>query len=145
MLIDDSPSGTSENKRQLDLSARIPNSADFGTRTPDVQAGGLLRLALLALLTGTITGFGAVAFRALIGFIHNALFLGQFSFRYDANLFTPVSPWGAGVILVPVLGSVVVTFLVTQFAPEARGHGVPEVMDAIYYKARNHPARSRSC
>ena len=28
----------------------------------------------------------------------------------------------------------VVTFLITNFAPEARGHGVPEVMDAIYYK-----------
>ena len=28
----------------------------------------------------------------------------------------------------------VVTALVTNFAPEARGHGVPEVMDAIYYK-----------
>jgi len=25
-------------------------------------------------------------------------------------------------------------FLVTNFAPEAKGHGVPEVMDAIYYK-----------
>ena len=36
-------------------------------------------------------------------------------------------------ILVPVFGSLVVTFLVTHFAPEARGHGVPEVMDAIYY------------
>ncbi|MFL5265344.1 MAG: chloride channel protein [Stellaceae bacterium] len=36
-------------------------------------------------------------------------------------------------ILVPVIGAVAVTFLVTKFAPEARGHGVPEVMDAIYY------------
>ncbi len=26
-----------------------------------------------------------------------------------------------------------VTLLVTKFAPEARGHGVPEVMDAVYY------------
>jgi CIC family chloride channel protein len=33
-----------------------------------------------------------------------------------------------------VAGAVVVTFLVTNFAPEAKGHGVPEVMDAIYYK-----------
>jgi CIC family chloride channel protein len=33
-----------------------------------------------------------------------------------------------------VLGAVAVTFLVTNFAPEAKGHGVPEVMDAIYYK-----------
>jgi len=36
---------------------------------------------------------------------------------------------------VPVVGAVAVTFLVTKFAPEAKGHGVPEVMDAIYYKA----------
>jgi chloride channel protein, CIC family len=35
--------------------------------------------------------------------------------------------------LVPVVGGVIVTFLITKFAPEARGHGVPEVMDAIYY------------
>ena len=32
-----------------------------------------------------------------------------------------------------MIGAVVVTFLVTKFAPEARGHGVPEVMDAIFY------------
>ena len=37
-------------------------------------------------------------------------------------------------ILVPVLGAVGVTFLVSHFAPEAKGHGVPEVMDAIYYR-----------
>ena len=73
-------------------------------------------------------------FRDLIGLIHNVLFLGQFSVHYDANLFTPPSPWGALVILVPVLGALAVTFLVTNFAPEAKGHGVPEVMDAIYYK-----------
>ena len=35
--------------------------------------------------------------------------------------------------LLPVLGALVVTLLVTKFAPEARGHGVPEVMDAVYY------------
>ena len=36
-------------------------------------------------------------------------------------------------MLVPILGAVVVVFLVKIFAPEAKGHGVPEVMDAIYY------------
>jgi chloride channel protein, CIC family len=36
--------------------------------------------------------------------------------------------------MVPVLGGLIVTFPITNFAPEARGHGVPEVMDAIYYK-----------
>jgi chloride channel protein, CIC family len=95
---------------------------------------GLLRLSLLAIVVGVITGFGAVAFRALIGLIHNIAFLGSFSFDYDASVFTPPSPWGALVIFVPVIGGQIVILLVTTFATEARGHGVPEVMDAIYYK-----------
>jgi chloride channel protein, CIC family len=100
----------------------------------DIRPVGLVRLSLLALIVGIVTGFGAVGFRDLIGLIHNVLFLGQTAFRYDANLFTPASPWGPFVILVPVIGAVGVTFLVTKFAPEAKGHGVPEVMDAIYYQ-----------
>ena len=95
---------------------------------------GLLRLSLLAIVVGVITGFGAVLFRALIGIIHNIAFLGLFAIDYDASVFTPPGPWGAFIILVPVIGGLIVTFLITNFAPEARGHGVPEVMDAIYYK-----------
>jgi CIC family chloride channel protein len=75
-----------------------------------------------------------VAFRDLIGFVHNLLFLGQISFSYDASRFTPASPWGVLVIFVPVVGGLLVTWIVEKFAPEAKGHGVPEVMDAIYYK-----------
>jgi CIC family chloride channel protein len=100
----------------------------------EVRRIGLPFLSVLALVVGVVTGLGAVLFRDLIGFVHNLLFLGQFAFRSDANVFTPPSPWGVFVILVPVVGAVAVTFLVTNFAPEARGHGVPEVMDAIYYK-----------
>lgn len=95
----------------------------------------LAQLSLLALGLGIVTGFGAVLFRDLIGLIHNLLFTGHALIHYDANLFTAPSPWGALVILVPVLGAVGVTFLVSKFAPEAKGHGVPEVMDAIYYKS----------
>jgi chloride channel protein, CIC family len=95
----------------------------------------LAQLSLLALGLGVFTGFGAVLFRFLIGFIHNLLFTGRALVHYDANVFTAPSPWGALIILVPVLGAVAVTFLVNNFAPEAKGHGVPEVMDAIYYKA----------
>jgi chloride channel protein, CIC family len=94
----------------------------------------LAQLSLLALVLGVVTGFGAVLFRGLIGLIHNVLFAGHAVVHYDANIFTPPAPWGAWVILIPVLGAIGVTFLVTRFAPEAKGHGVPEVMDAIYYK-----------
>jgi chloride channel protein, CIC family len=91
-------------------------------------------MGLCALAVGVIAGFGAVVFRAMIGGFHNLLFLGLWSFDYDANVHTPPSPWGAWVILVPVLGAIGVAFLVKTFAPEAKGHGVPEVMDAIYRK-----------
>jgi chloride channel protein, CIC family len=107
--------------RLLNTKIRLPNRI------------GLVRVSLLALAVGIIAGFGAVIFRDLIGLIHNIAFLGKVSVEYDASVFTPASSWGALVILVPVIGSVIVTFLITNFAPEARGHGVPEVMDAIYY------------
>src|SRR5271154_5884904 len=94
----------------------------------------LIQLSLLALCLGVVTGIGAVLFRDLIGLIHNLLFTGHALVHYDANVFTAPAPWGAFVILVPVVGAVAVTFLVSNFAPEAKGHGVPEGMDAIYYK-----------
>jgi CIC family chloride channel protein len=95
---------------------------------------GLLGVSLLAILVGVIGGIGAVFFRALIALIHNVAFLGSFSITFDANQFTPASPWGPFIILVPAIGGLFVVFLVDNFAPEARGHGVPEVLDAIYYK-----------
>ncbi len=122
----------------------VPDRSVAATPTAGDQASpvgeearriGLSFLSILAFVVGIVTGLGAVAFRDLIGLVHNLLFLGQFAFRYDANLFTPLSPWGPLVIFVPVIGAVGVTFLVTKFAPEARGHGVPEVMDAIYYRS----------
>ena len=93
----------------------------------------LLYIALLAVSIGVIAGMGAVVFRGLIGFFHNLVFLRRLSFLYNANVHTPPSPWGPLVILVPVVGALGVAFLVKNFAPEAKGHGVPEVMDAIYY------------
>ena len=101
---------------------------------PEERSVNLPLFSVIAVFVGIMTGLGAVLFRALISIVHNALYLGTFSTVYDANLYTPASPWGAWVILVPVIGGLVVVFLVQTFAPEARGHGVPEVMAAIFYK-----------
>ena len=99
------------------------------------QRFGVLRMSLLALAVGIVTGIGAYVFRELIGLVHNLFFLQRLSFDYDASLFTPFNPWGAWVILVPAVGALGVTFIIDKFAPEAKGHGVPEVMDAIYYNS----------
>jgi CIC family chloride channel protein len=129
-----------------DLPGDKASSVETSTRPPEARPGqeelearhlSLLPLSLLALIVGVITGLGAVVFRGLIGRVHNVRFLGHFAFAYNASLFTPASPWGPGVILVPVIGGMAVTWIVSNFAPEAKGHGVPEVMDAIYYKRGN--------
>src|SRR6202142_760245 len=103
----------------------------------DKRKANLLVLCGLALVVGVMTAFGAVALRALIGFFHNALYNGTFSIWYDANVSEGPSRFGNWVLLSPVLGGLVVVFLVQRFAPEAKGHGVPEVMDAVFYKRGN--------
>lgn len=91
-------------------------------------------MLFFSFVVGIVASFGAIIFKAMIGFIHNLTFSGKLSIYYNANLHPTKSIWGLGIILVPVVGSVVVTWLTQKFASEARGHGVPEVMDAIYYK-----------
>jgi chloride channel protein, CIC family len=103
----------------------------------DERRVGLLVLCGLALIVGVMTGFGAVALRLLIGLFHNLFYNGTFSIWYDANISEGPSRFGNWVLLSPVLGGLVVVFLVERFAPEAKGHGVPEVMDSVFYKRGN--------
>jgi CIC family chloride channel protein len=97
----------------------------------------LLVLCCLALIVGVMTGCGAVALRGLIGLFHNAFYNGIVSIWYDANISEGPSRFGDLVFLSPIVGGLVVVFLVQRFAPEAKGHGVPEVMDAVFYKQGN--------
>jgi CIC family chloride channel protein len=132
-MIDDTPSGDPSRQPTVEAATRAPSASGAA---PEVAAKrlNLLPLSLFALLVGVVTGLGAVVFRGLIGLIHNVSFLGQFSFAYDSSIFTPFDPWGPAIILVPIIGGLAVTWIVSNFAPEAKGHGVPEVMDAIYYQ-----------
>ena len=88
----------------------------------------------LALLVGVFGGFGSILFRVMIAFFHNLFFYGEFSLVFDPDAHILPSPWAWAIILVPVAGALLVTWITNTLAPEARGHGVPEVMNAIYYK-----------
>jgi CIC family chloride channel protein len=117
--------------RAATVACRVPEVSD---PRPHAHRGfGPFSFALLAIVLGVVAGLGAFVFRALIAVIHNLFFLGHLSGRYDTSLHAHPSPWGWGVVLVPAVGALGVVFLVKNFAPEAKGHGVPEVMDAIYY------------
>lgn len=86
----------------------------------------------LALAVGILSGIATVGLRLFIALLHNAFFFGSFSFHYIEILPTPPSPLGIGVIFLPVIGAVLVNWLVENLAIESRGHGVPQVMYAIH-------------
>jgi CIC family chloride channel protein len=76
-----------------------------------------------ALIVGIGTGLGAVAFRFLIRGVE---WVG-----YD--WFPSITQqWGkAYVVIIPAIGGLIVGPLIYFFAREAKGHGVPEVMEAV--------------
>jgi CIC family chloride channel protein len=85
-----------------------------------------LRLLLLAAVVGVVAGLGAVAVRELIVGVQ-WLFWGSGG---DILRSAPmVSAWRA--LLMPALGGLVVGPLVWYGAPDASGHGVPEVVQAL--------------
>ncbi len=76
-----------------------------------------------ALLVGLGAGLGAIVFRWLIGAVHDLLF----------ETLPAVLPFLGDWVLVvaPALGGLIVGPLIYFFAREAKGHGVPEVMEAV--------------
>jgi CIC family chloride channel protein len=120
-----------------DTVASAPAAAGAASVSEETRTVSLPVLVVLAFVIGVVAALGAVVFRMLIAVVHNAFFLGKLSLTYDANQFDPVSPWGPWLILAPVIGGLIVVWLVKTFAPEAKGHGVPEVMYAVYHNQGN--------
>jgi CIC family chloride channel protein len=107
-------------------------SQDWFARSRRSVASASSGLTALALLTGAGAGVGAIAFRyMIIGFTY--AFTGHRDYGAAGHAPNPLLPslgiWF--VVLVPVVGGLIYGPLVARFAPEARGHGVPEVMYAV--------------
>lgn len=88
-----------------------------------------LFMIIIAIIIGIMAGFGAIAIRGLIKEISDLCFSGEGSIL-DRVI---ESPWYIKV-LIPAIGGAIVGPLIYFFAPEAKGHGVPEVMQSILLK-----------
>ena len=87
---------------------------------------------LLALLVGVGAGLGAVAFRYLVYFF-TWLATGHDEFGQAGYVGSSHLPWlGLGFfVVIPAIGGLLYGPLIYNWAREARGHGVPEVMVAV--------------
>lgn len=86
-------------------------------------------MAVLAVIVGLAGGFGAVGFRYLINFFQTL----AYGDENDLLELVVNLPWYYRVAI-PAIGGLIVGPLVYFFAREAKGHGVPEVMEAVALK-----------
>lgn len=84
---------------------------------------GALVLVITAVLVGAGTGLAAVFFIKLIAFIQELAFS-------KTEVFSSFLGHGT-FVFIPVLGAIIVGPIVAYWASEAKGHGVPEVMQAL--------------
>ena len=82
----------------------------------------------VALFIGVLTGFAGIGFQFSIQEVRKIA-------EWLPELVGGFSSWTwIGIVLAPVVGGAIVGPLIWRFAPEARGHGVPEVMAAVLTK-----------
>jgi chloride channel protein, CIC family len=94
-------------------------------RLEKLVGGERVYLLLLAALVGVLGGFGAALFRELIWLFKGLSFPGGASLEALSE-----APWYA-ICLPPAIGGLIVGPLVYFLAREAKGHGIPEVMNAV--------------
>ncbi len=82
--------------------------------------------AILSVIVGVIAGFGAIAFRWLVSSFQSLFFGG------GADILGFLGQYY--IILLPAVGGLIVGLLIYFGAREAKGHGVPEVMEAVAVK-----------
>jgi len=98
-------------------------SRGFELRVGRLRISQSTYLLAAAILVGVGGGWGAVLFRALIGY--ETTLAGMLT----ALLAHVAGP--AALALTVGIGGAVAAWVAARFAPEARGHGVPEVMAAV--------------
>ncbi|MGD8440593.1 MAG: chloride channel protein, partial [Holophagae bacterium] len=85
-----------------------------------------LYMVLVSVVIGTLGGFGAVGFRWCIRLFQ------QIAWQTDVvtlDYLRGLPVWWK--LLTPAVGGLLVGFIIARVAAEAKGHGVPEVMEAV--------------
>jgi len=116
---------SSQGHQPVNKSKTSPNFFQQMWANLDVQSTAALMV--LATAVGLGTGLTAVIFIKAINWIT--------AFSFTGGLSNFLSPLGnAWIIFVPIIGSLISGPIIALWAIEAKGHGVPEVMQAIIMK-----------
>jgi CIC family chloride channel protein len=92
-------------------------------------------MLIMAVIIGVIGGYASVAIHWMIHFFQKLLWGGEF----NLSLLNSIEWYYK--LIIPIIGGIVVGLVIRYVAKEAKGHGVPEVMEAI--TLRNGVIRAR--
>jgi len=112
------------NRRRIPLLAPVLRSLTLGHEY--LRQTEHLYMVLVSIVIGLLGGLGAVGFRECIRFFQSVAWgADPLSLDYLRGL----PAWWK--VLTPAAGGLLVGLIITRFAAEAKGHGVPEVMEAV--------------
>ncbi len=94
-----------------------------------------IRLTMLAVLVGVMAGLASVLFKIMIHFFQNLFWRAESILEGVAQ-----QPWFL-TILIPALGGLIISPMIYYGAKEAKGHGVPEIMEALIFHGGKIPNR----
>jgi len=86
-------------------------------------------IIILSIVIGALAGFGAYGVSKLIGLIQSVSWKGVTDF-----LEIKQSVSSLYILLIPAIGGLIVGPIIFKGAREAKGHGVPEVMESVFLK-----------
>lgn len=110
-----------ESMQQNSFYSRLGHAREFAAKK--FWSSETTVMMTFALIVGVVAGLGTIVFVKMIAFFNGLFF---------ADGATALAGLGnAYVIILPVLGGLLVGPIVHFVAPEAKGHGVPEVLTAI--------------
>jgi CIC family chloride channel protein len=98
----------------------------------------ILFLNTVAVFVGLATGYVSIGFRQLISFCQNLILQNEFSLEPTIFTNTVLGNW---IYIIPPIGFLIVASITKWLAPEAGGHGVPEVIEALETKGGKIRAR----
>ncbi|MCJ7580301.1 MAG: chloride channel protein, partial [Candidatus Aminicenantes bacterium] len=94
-----------------------------------------IRLTLLAILVGVMAGLASVLFKIMIHFFQKLFWRAESIIEGAAQ-----QPWFL-TILIPALGGLIISPIIFYGAKEAKGHGVPEIMESLIFRGGRIPNR----
>ncbi|HTE90364.1 MAG TPA: chloride channel protein [Terriglobales bacterium] len=110
------------------VSKSNPESAKRSSVAGEPARFRMVVVSVLAGAVGLIAGFVAFALYRLIGLFTNVFFFHRWTWDFISPRLNSLGLW---VIVVPVLGGIIVGFMVKYGTPKIKGHGIPEAMEAV--------------